>query len=65
MQKRTFIRSFYLSSVIVLCLILGSFSAAKAYENMRLSGFGEYKRAVEYNGSKWRIFDFEFSLKKG
>ena len=55
---RTFLRSFYISSVVVFCLILGFVGVTKAYENIRLIAYGEYKNAIEIENGKLRIFDF-------
>ena len=63
-KKKAFIKSFYLSAVITLCLFIGIYGTAKAYENMRLIGFGEYKKAVQLDGSVLRILDFELDISK-
>ena len=63
-QTKIFLKSAYLSSVIVFCFILGFSGICKAYENIRLIGFGEYRNAIEINDGKLKIFDFEVSLKK-
>lgn len=60
--KRTFFRTIYISSVVVFCLISGFWGAAKAYENIRLIGFGEHRRAVEIRDSSFKFFDFEIEL---
>lgn len=57
-----FFKSFYISFVLALCLFIGIYGTAKAYENMRLIGFGEYKKAVEIKGNVLRILDFEIEL---
>lgn len=59
---KAFFKSFYISAVILLCLFIGVCGTAKAYENMRLIGFGEYKKAVEADGNVLRILDFEIEL---
>lgn len=59
---RTFLRSVYISSTVVFCLIFGFLAAAKAYENTVRIGFGEYKKAVELNDGYFRIFDYEIKL---
>ncbi len=59
---KLFFRSFYLSSVILFCLLLGFFGMAKAYENIRLIGFGEYRNAVEIEEETLKIFDLEIDL---
>lgn len=59
---RTFFKSFYISSVLALCIFIGICGTARAYEKMRLIGFGEYKKAVEIEGNVLRILDFEIEL---
>lgn len=59
---KTFFKSFYISAVILLCFFIGIYGTAKVYENARLIGFGEYKKAVEFDGGTLRILDFEIEL---
>ena len=59
---RLFLRSWYLSSVILFGMIFGIYAAAKAYENIRFIGFGEYRPAIELENGVLRIFDFEISF---
>ena len=59
---KVFFKSFYISFVLALCLFIGIYGTAKAYEKMRLIGFGEYKKAVEIKGNVLRILDFEIEL---
>lgn len=61
-KTKVFLRSFYISSVIIFCICFGFLGIAKAYENIRLIGFGEYRKAVEYEEGTLRIFDFEIDL---
>jgi hypothetical protein len=35
---------------------------SKAYENIRLIGFGEYRKAIEIEDGKLLFFDFEINL---
>ena len=51
-------RSFYISATVAFCLILGIFGIMKAYEGIRLIGFGEYRSAIEIEDSGIKIFDF-------
>jgi hypothetical protein len=44
--------------VVVFCLIFGFFGITKAYEGIRLVGFGEYRSAIEIDESGIKIFDF-------
>lgn len=48
--------------MISMCVFFALFGTAKAYENMRITGFGEYKKAVSFENGKLRILDFEFDL---
>ncbi len=57
-STRIFLRSFYISSVVVFCLMLGIFGITKAYEGIRLVGFGEYRSAIEIDNGSIKIFDF-------
>ncbi|MBQ6847701.1 MAG: hypothetical protein IJO62_02150 [Clostridia bacterium] len=57
-STRFFFRSFYLSSVVAFCLIIGILGISKAYEGIRLIGFGEYRSAVEIDDGSIKIFDF-------
>lgn len=59
---KIFIRSFYISAVIMLCLLFGSAGIAKAYSAMRLTAFGEYRQAIDFKDGKLRIFDFEIEF---
>lgn len=57
-STKLFFRSFYISSVVVFCLLLGIFGMTKAYEGIRLVGFGEYRNAIEIENGNIKIFDF-------
>lgn len=57
-NTRIFFRSFYISGVVAFCLILGIFGIMKAYEGIRLIGFGEYRSAIEIDEGGIKIFDF-------
>ena len=61
-QTRLFFKSFYISATLCLCLFIAVFGSFKAYENIRLIGFGEYKKAVEITPEKIRFFDFELTF---
>ncbi len=60
---KLFLRTFYLTAVIMFCLIFGFIGTAKAYEAIRFTGFGEYKSAIEIDKDKLRFFDFEINYK--
>ena len=57
-NTRLFFRSFFVSSVVAFCLIVGFFGITKAYEGIRLVGFGEYRSAIEIDEKGIKIFDF-------
>ena len=59
---KQFFRSLILSSVVTFCLIFGFYFTAKAYENIRLVAFGEYRKAIEIKKDKIMIFDYEIAL---
>ena len=44
---------------MALCLFMGAYGIARAYENTRRIGFGEYKKAVDVDDGGIRILDFE------
>lgn len=55
-----FFKSLYLSSVILLCIFFGIYGVCRAYEEIRKTGFGEYRKAVEIEEDGIKILDFEF-----
>lgn len=57
-ERRLFWRSFFLSSVVVGCLLFGGFGIAKAYENTVRIGLGEYRQAVRLTDGGLQILDF-------
>lgn len=61
-EKSLFLRTVYLSSVVVFCILFGFLSAAKAYEKIRLVAFGEYRSAVEIEDNSIKFFDFEIKF---
>lgn len=60
MKKKVilFLRTVYLTSVIIFCLVLGFYGICKAYEGIRLVGFGEYRNAIEIEDEKITFLDF-------
>lgn len=48
--------------MLTICLFIGIFGISKAYENTKLTGFGEYKKAVDYEDGVLRILDFEIEI---
>ena len=61
-QIKVFLRTFCISSVILSCLIFGFIGISKAYESIRLIGFGEYRTAIDYEDGRLKIFDFEIII---
>lgn len=57
-STKIFFRSFYISGVVAFCLLIGIFGIMKAYEGIRLIGFGEYRSAIEIDEGGIKIFDF-------
>ena len=57
-STRIFFRSFYISAMVAFCLLLGIFGIMKAYEGIRLIGFGEYRSAIQIDEGGIKIFDF-------
>ena len=62
-STRTFFRTVYITSVIVICIVIAFFGITKAYENIRLIGFGEYRNAIGFGDGKFYFFDFVINLK--
>ena len=58
MKKSLFLRTVYISAVVIFCIVIGFYSAAKAYENIRLLAFGEYKKAIRIEENSLYLFDF-------
>lgn len=61
-NTKIFIRTVKISAVVVFCLIIGFYFSAKAYENIRRIGFGEYRKAVEIEEESIKIFDFQIEF---
>ena len=58
MKNKISIRAFRITIMILICLNIAFFGMSRAYENIRLVAFGEYKKAVEISNNEIRIFDF-------
>ena len=56
---KVFLKSFYITSVIVFCIIFAFLGIAKTYENIRHVRFGEYRHAIEIKNGKLYFFDYE------
>ncbi len=61
-QIKLFFRSAYITATVLLCLFIGIYGSFKAYENIRLVGFGEYRSAIEYKDGILKIFDISIEL---
>ena len=57
-QTKTYFRTFYISWIVIMCLVFGWLGIAQAYENTVRIAFGEYKSAIEINDQEIRILDF-------
>lgn len=64
LKKNTelFLRSMYITAIIVICLALLIYGISEAYENTVNIGFGEYKNAIGFADGVLRILDFEITL---
>lgn len=60
LKRKTYF--FIISFIITACITGGFFGVCVAYENTVKIAYGEYKKAVEIDGGKIRIFDFDFNL---
>lgn len=60
-QTKTYLRTLYITLVVVMCLSLGWIGISTAYENTVQVAFGEYKRAIEITDEEIRILDFVIS----
>ncbi len=61
-KTKVFFRTFFIGTVVSMSIIFGGLSVAKAYENIRQIGFGEYKKAVEITEDSIRILDFTINF---
>ncbi len=61
-KTKLFFRSFIISSVVVSLIGFGFFGITKAYEGIRLIGFGENRSAVFYNDGTLYLFDYKLKL---
>lgn len=64
MKKKTkiFFRRFIISSVIVFNILFGFMGISKAYEQIRLIGFGEERKAIELKDGELLFFDFKLRI---
>lgn len=57
-QTKTYLRSFYISLIVIMCLAFGWLGVSAAYENTVRIAFGEYRSAIEISDGNIRILDF-------
>ncbi len=57
-QTITYLRSFYISLIVIMCLAFGWLGVSAAYENTVRIVFGEYRSAIEISDGTIRILDF-------
>lgn len=57
-QTKTYLRSFYISLIVIMCLAFGWLGVSAAYENTVRIAFGEYRSAIEISDDTIRILDF-------
>lgn len=60
--KKEFLRKFYISFIVTICIFLGFLSVCKAYENIRKISFGEYRSAIEIKDGNFKFFDYSFDF---
>lgn len=61
-QTKTYLRTFYISWIVIMCLVFGWLGIAAAYENTVQVAFGEYRQAIEITDEQVRILDFVIGL---
>ena len=61
-SAKTFLRSFRITLIILVCTLTFVIGISMAYQNIRLIGFGEYRNAVEIENGRLKIFAFEIDL---
>lgn len=57
-QTKTYFRTFYITWIVIMCLVFGWLGIATAYENTVQIAYGEYKKAIEISDEEIRILDF-------
>jgi len=58
-STRLFFKSWFLTTIIIICTLVAFFGTTKAYEGIRLIGYGENRRAIEFKEGVLYVFDFE------
>ena len=59
---KIYIRTVRYSSLVIICLMMAFFGMAKAYENIRLVAYGEYRNAIEIDKDGITFFDYEIKF---
>lgn len=59
---KVYFRSLILSLAVTASLIFGFVFSAKAYESIKKTAYGEYRKAVFAEDGKLYFFDYEFDL---
>lgn len=59
---KVFARSFYISCVIIFCIVAGAVGIARAYQNTVSTRYGQYKKAIEFKDGHLRILDYEIEM---
>lgn len=62
-ETKAYFRTFYISWIVIMCLVFGWLGIATAYENTVQVAFGEYRQAIEITDEQIRILDFVISKK--
>lgn len=61
-NTKIYLRSFYLSLVIIFCLLIGWIGISTAYKNTLRLGWGQEKKAIEITDDYIRILDFTIEI---
>ena len=59
---KLFLKSFYITAIIITCILIVLIGTTKAYENIRQIGFGEHRHAIDYENGTLTFFDFTFDI---
>lgn len=62
LKTKIFLKSYYLTTVIIICIFIFCYGIGKAYESMVYMSSGEKKSAVRVTDSGIRILDFEIKF---
>ncbi len=60
-NTKTYLKTFYITLVILLCLSFGWIGISTAWENTVQVAFGKYEKAIEINDITIRILDFKIN----